>query len=389
MNISIGGVAKALASPVARTLNSTLGAVPFVGQSEQLESGDGIEARPTPWSDGIDSGPSAEPDGFFHRARELAESTLGRIPRDAEPAYKQEAGPHGVTTHRETFHDEIRGRKIPMVVYSPEGVEDGTSPVVVMSHGLGGNSWTYRYFGQHLASHGYTVVQPTHVGSDTLGTLKRTPMLAFGKGELVDRVKDVRFALDLLESGRLPGEVSDKTDLDKVALAGHSFGALTAQAMAGLAVRDKDGADLELKDKRISAFVAMSPYGDSFPSKWLGLDTESYDRIEQPILYMSGEKDRIFTLGKGPKIHQSPYDRTGTDDKVHLTIGGGYHASFAQVLGAADRNTSELTASTTTAFLDAHLSGDVRAQGYLNDDLARVAKSRDSEALVGPTNSDL
>jgi len=298
------------------------------------------------------------------------------------PAYKESAGPWSVETQSETYVDEARDRKVPLKIYSPEGAPEGSSPVVVLSHGLAGNALTYRYLGRHLASHGYTVLQPTHVGSDTAAVLKRTPLLAFQPGELLNRVEDVRFTLDLMDENKLPESVEGRLDRDRVALVGHSFGALTAQAMAGLAVEDAQGQELDVEDSRIKAFVAMSPFGNSFPSKWLRIQPDTYDRVESPILYMSGEHDRVFTLGKGPGVHAEPFAQTASEDKAQLTIGGGFHLSFAQVLGKVDSDTCSLAASTTTAFLDAHLKEEPEARAYLSENFVAVANSRGSTGQV-------
>ncbi len=315
-------------------------------------------------------------------------SFAGRVLKGFErpkvPAYKEDSGSFEVGIDRETFLDEKRQRKIPMTVYYPKGQEKaGSSPVVVMSHGLGGNSYTYQYFGKHLASHGYTVMQPTHVGSNTTAFLTKTPVFAFTQGELKDRVEDVKFALDLMESKKLSEEITDSADMKHVALAGHSFGALTAEAMAGMVANDDDGKKIPLGDKRIDAFIAMSPYGDSLPTHLLGLDVDSYDEIDQPILYISGEKDQLFTLGKGAKVHSKPYQETGTDEKYHLVIEGARHVNFAQVVGLFDHKTVEMTNSVSTAFLDRYLKNDKEAGNYLRDDLPAVARTRDSWAFVG------
>ena len=312
---------------------------------------------------------------------------LGRILRDELfgeelPLYKEEAGPYEVETHKETFVDKSRDREIPTTVYYPDSPKED-SPVVVFSHGLGGNAATYRYFGRHLASHGYTVIQPTHVGSNTSAFVKKTPILAFTQEELVQRKSDVSHVLDLVQDGGLPKKITENADMTRVALAGHSFGALTAQAMAGVDTRTPDGELLDLEDDRIDAFVAMSPFGDTAPTHILGMDTGTYGDIDQPILYLSGDKDRVFTFGKGAKSHLMPYQETGTNDKAHVVVGDANHLDFAQVFGIVDPSVADITKSTSLAFLDAHLLGDAEAEQYLADDLAAVARSRGSLAHTG------
>lgn len=304
-----------------------------------------------------------------------------------EPAYKAETGPHKVTTKYTTFIDESRQRRIPMAMYYPKGMtEKSSSPVVVMSHGLAGNVATYQYFGHHLASHGYTVLQPTHEGSDTKAVFTKTPLFTFTQGELKQRAADVEYTLDLVENKdkKLPKELTDSADMKRVALAGHSFGGITTVAMAGTDVKDDEGKKIPLKDNRIDAFISMSPYGDSLPSHLLGVDVETYDNINKPILYLSGEKDGLFTFGKGPTVHSGPYQKTATDEKYHVVIGGARHAEFAQVIGLIDSRTAELTESTSTAFLDAYLKKDKAAKEYLTEELPAVARTRKSWAFIGP-----
>ena len=64
------------------------------------------------------------------------------------------------------LRDEQRGgRRVPIKVHVPE--QQGQCPVVVLSHGGGGN-WNANFAqANHLASHGYAVLCLEHVGSNT------------------------------------------------------------------------------------------------------------------------------------------------------------------------------------------------------------------------------
>ena len=42
----------------------------------------------------------------------------------------------------------------------------GPAPVVIVSHGFGAVKEDFVFLNQHLASHGYVVMAPDHVGSD-------------------------------------------------------------------------------------------------------------------------------------------------------------------------------------------------------------------------------
>ena len=321
---------------------------------------------------------------FYDQAKDMAKRALKGLARPKLPLYKDGEGPYGTKIERFDFKDETRNRDIPLVVYSPEN-KDGLekSPVVVFSHGLAGNEYTYRYFGKHLASHGYTVLQPTHVGSDTTSFIKRPGLNIYSQQELVDRGKDVSFALDLLEKGKLPLSVSEKVDLENVALAGHSFGALTAQAMAGVEVTDHEGHKVPIEDDRFDAYIAMSPYGDSLPTHLLGMNPKTYEKIEKPLLTISGDHDRLFTGTEGPRVHRDTFNGASSNHKYHLEIDKTVHASFAQVFGVVGM-TAAMTNSTSLAFLDAHLQGNEKAHDYLVDELPKVARSRKSDAFIGP-----
>lgn len=335
--------------------------------------------------------PGQQGESVFDKVKGFAGRVLKGFSNPKEPAYKAGRGEFDVAVDYKTVVDESRQRKIPMAVYYPKGLDKKkSSPVVVMSHGLAANSATYHYLGQHLASHGYTVLQPTHVGSNTTAVLTRTPVFTFTQSELKHRVADIKYTLDMVQNKdkRLPEDLTDSANISKVALAGHSFGAITAVAMAGTDVKDDNGKKVRVDDRRIDAYIAMSPYGDSLPSHLAGLDVETYDDIKKPILYLSGSKDGLFTLGKGPTVHTKPFEDTGTDKKYHVVIGGTRHAEFAQVVGLFDRRTVEMTESTSTAFLDAHLKGDREAERYLSEDLAGIARTRESWAFIGPTGEN-
>ncbi len=60
--------------------------------------------------------------------------------------------------------DTGRQRQIPILVYLPSGTN--AAPVVLFSHGLGGNRQGSRYLGEHWAERGYAAVFLQHPGSD-------------------------------------------------------------------------------------------------------------------------------------------------------------------------------------------------------------------------------
>lgn len=304
-------------------------------------------------------------------------------------AYKCEAGPHTVELHQRVYRDHKSGREVPISVLYPLGSPPaGGFPVVVISPGLGARGQATRYLEQHLASHGYVVLSPVHAGSDWLAVFRRTPLAAFSRQELAIRVAEVQLSLDLLSDDRLPAHICRRANPNRAALVGHSFGALTIQAVAGVPILDADGSVMPLQDQRFQAFVCMSPYGDAFPARRLGMTQEGYARIDRPVLFMSGDRDDLWTVGRGPNVHLRPYRWVGSAERFHVLVGDTKHSDFSQVLGRVKKHTATMVNSTTTAFLDAYLGDDPGARHYLRHDLPEAASLYRSWAFVGGSLDD-
>src|SRR6185436_10670575 len=81
---------------------------------------------------------------------------------DIDPARE----PHRVLIKRDSFVDPARGnRRVPFKVYHPDAAID--APLVLWSHGLGGSADGASFLARFIASHGYAVVNITHVGTDS------------------------------------------------------------------------------------------------------------------------------------------------------------------------------------------------------------------------------
>lgn len=193
-------------------------------------------------------------------------------------------------------------RRVPVKVHLPVG--DGPFPVVLISHGAGGD-WDSHYAqAQHLASHGFVVFCLEHVGSNT-ERLKssRRPLqdllaMTSDAGEVLGRPRDVRFALDrAAEWQRTHAKLRGKLDLQRVALMGHSFGAATTMMVCGMrpaldwlrpTVSPGRGLGPDLRDARVKCGVALSPQGVGEPF----FLKESFGSLAVPLLGISGSQDR-------------------------------------------------------------------------------------------------
>lgn len=299
------------------------------------------------------------------------------------PASEASPGPHAVLQADAVWRDEARRRDVPVRVYAPDAnTARGLLPAVVISHGLGGSREGYAYLGRYLAGYGYICVVPTHMGSDTSllragGTAGLLTGLA-DANNLVLRPGDISFVIDRLLSpeGGAPADagaivlVKGRVDANRIGVAGHSFGAYTALAVAGQTIRGSDGNQRSFRDERVKAAVAMSSQG---PGR-IGLTEKSWDAIRIPVLTMTGTLD--YSLGSlmDLKGRRAAFDHMPPGDKYHMTIDGAAHHAFSdnardpadltRFLTRDPRHHPWILAATRT-FFDAYLKGDQPAREWL------------------------
>jgi len=108
----------------------------------------------------------------------------------------------------------------------------GQFPLVLLSHGRTGMRISYSLVCEALAGRGAVVVSPEHPGDTLFDWLTGTQ--SDDRTNEVDRVADAHLVLDALLAGdpSAPADVSSAIDRGRVALAGHSYGAYTAFAVA-------------------------------------------------------------------------------------------------------------------------------------------------------------
>ncbi|MFM7809490.1 MAG: prolyl oligopeptidase family serine peptidase, partial [Planctomycetota bacterium] len=131
------------------------------------------------------------------------------------------------------------GRKVPIKVHMPAG--KGPFPVVVVSHGAGGDRDTHFGQAQDLAAHGYAVLCLEHVGSNRdrlkqgFRPMKNLDAMIRDADEVLARPKDFSFAIDCAQRWNQTHEkLKGKLDLDRVGAMWHSFGAFTTMVVCGM-----------------------------------------------------------------------------------------------------------------------------------------------------------
>jgi len=197
---------------------------------------------------------------------------------------------------------EVAGRSVHVKVHLPKSNEP--LPLILISHGAGGNWDTHYAQAQHLATQGYAVFCIEHPGSNTVrmkSSLRRFQNLKnmiYDSVEVLGRPKDVSFLIDrAAEWNRTHPKLRGRLDLSQIGVVGHSFGAYTVLALAGARpaldwiepqVEPGKGLGPDLRDERIQCGIALSPQapGEPFFLK------ESYASIKTPVLGISGTQDK-------------------------------------------------------------------------------------------------
>lgn len=295
------------------------------------------------------------------------------------------------------WKDAARERAIPLKVRVPDG--DGKVPVVIFSHGLGGSREGGRVWGEHWSANGYLVIHVQHPGSDeslwkgaSAGGLNQPVKQRLARGatpeQLLGRVDDIRFVLDELARYQTRDDAPTwvkRADMMKIAMTGHSFGALTTQALAG---QRYPGPIKSLADSRFRAFIAFSPSTQGLARSW----ADRYGEMARPFLSVTGTIDGdVMATGSNPKNRAALFDAQPGGDKYRVVFEGGDHAVFGggdireaawleRVTGERRNVTDAATASAIHAqtrrlalkFLDAYLKNDAAARVWLTSDAAKA-----------------
>ncbi|MGE5386350.1 MAG: alpha/beta hydrolase family protein, partial [Betaproteobacteria bacterium] len=256
-----------------------------------------------------------------------------------------------------SVNDMVRQRQLPVRVYLPAAT--GPAPVVIFSHGLGGSKDGNAYLGEHWAGRGYVVVYLQHPGSDVdvwrdqePATRLRALRSAASARNFMLRIKDVPALLDQLAVwNRTAGHpLAGRLDLSRIGMSGHSFGAVTTQAVSGESFLDGRYATT---DQRIRAAIAFSP-----SSPRAGNAEAAFGKVAIPWLLMTGTRDTA-PIGKiDVQSRLAVFPALPPGGKYELVLDGAEHSAFGDRALSGDggqRNPNHHRAilALSTAFWDA------------------------------------
>lgn len=99
-----------------------------------------------------------------------------------------------------------------------------SSPLVLISHGLGGSWYNQAWLANALSQHGYIVVVPNHPGTTTKNMDRNIAQ------NMLQRPKDISRTITYLLSDK---NFSEHIDTNKISIIGHSYGGWTAIEVIG------------------------------------------------------------------------------------------------------------------------------------------------------------
>ena len=276
------------------------------------------------------------------------------------------------TTQDLTVKDEKRAREIPLRVYLPK--EKSPAPVVLFSHGLGGSRTGSSFLGNHWAARGYVAVFLQHPGSDESVWKGKPPaqmMAALRKAADLEnfrlRVDDVRAVLDQLERWNQAGSnpLKGRLDMKRIGMSGHSFGAVTTQAVAGQSF----SLGSSLTDLRIKAAVIMSPSGPRRD----GNAAQAFGGVKIPWMLLTGTRDTAPIGDADVAARLAVFPALPVGSKYELVLYNAEHSVFTERALPGDTqprnpNHHRSILALTTAFWDAYLRDDPNARAWLDGD---------------------
>lgn len=289
-------------------------------------------------------------------------------------AYDPLDAPGEGSSLEQTVHDTARKRDLPLRIYLPAATSP--APVVLFSHGLGGSRNGSAFLGKHWAARGYVAVFLQHPGSDD-GTWRDVPpaermkslRAAASPQNFFLRVKDVSAVIDQLtkwqnETGH---PLAGRLDLERIGMSGHSFGAVTTQAVSGQSAAGSP----RFTDRRIKAAISMSP---SPPA--MAKVEDAFGSVTIPWMLMTGTKDQAFVADFTPEQRMKIFPALPAGGKYELILDKAEHSAFTETALPGDsepRNPNHHRAilALSTAFWDAYLKDDPQAKAWLEGAEAR------------------
>lgn len=271
--------------------------------------------------------------------------------------------------------DINRNRDIKIKIFNPE-TEGNNTGLILLSHGFGETYDAYDYLCEYLAKSGYIVVAINHPDRDR-AIYEKGGILTLSNPQLFDSgPKDISFVLDNIISGKI-SSISGKADINRIGVAGHSFGSTNSLQMSGLTLDSPEGKGISYMDSRIIATVAMSPQvgnaGEPNSESHYGIHDNSWNTVDKPAFLIWGSKDYgLGSTSDDPNSRYIAYQSIPGANTFKAVIEGAEHHAFTQSdpwykAGERDIRHHEWIQQMVTAFFDSYLLGNEKALNWLKN----------------------
>jgi fermentation-respiration switch protein FrsA (DUF1100 family) len=226
---------------------------------------------------------------------------------DTAAAEVETVGTYGVETQSLTLVDDSRPtpayggqpeqpqRTVVTDVWLPAG-GDGSFPLIVFNHGQQGEPAQYAPSFERWASAGYVVAAPRHPL-----TVRGGPGAVF-VDDMMGEIGDVPFVITAVAE-----ELGERVDGDRVAVAGHSSGAIVAYAVGFNTCCHDDRVDAVLTEALIRLpFDEYAPELRGTPVLFVVGTADAQPSVDSQAAYDSSEAPR-FLLGVEGGNHSAMY----------------------------------------------------------------------------------
>ncbi|BAT53542.1 hypothetical protein NOS3756_25030 [Nostoc sp. NIES-3756] len=217
-----------------------------------------------------------------------------------------------------TLNDPQRDRTLPVDLYLPQTTTASQGqppfPLVVISHGIASDRYSFIYLAEHLASYGFAVAVLEHPGSNA----KRFEQYFAGLAgppqprEFIDRPLDIKILLDELQRlEQSDSRLGGKLNFQQVAAIGQSFGGYTVLSLGGAKINFSQlnqecnpensslnvslllqceanqlpPQDYQLQDSRIKAVIAINPITSAV------FGESGISQMKLPVMVVAGSQD--------------------------------------------------------------------------------------------------
>lgn len=202
----------------------------------------------------------------------------------------------------------------------------GRLPLIILSHGNRLSRSDYRPLVEYWARAGFMVLQPDHSDASVDGLPPSTPQPPDAWRR---RIVDIEHILNGL--GEIENQSGRSIDRARIAVAGHSFGGHTAEALVGVRITDPTTRNLTgFGDPRVKAAILLAPPGGAagLVPEWRArapyLEVD-FTTMQGPMLLVAGSEDSDAMSAQGPEWRTEAYREAPAGGKCMLVIAGAGH----------------------------------------------------------------